>query len=133
MSILSSTRKSTSSTIIVAFKIKDIGRLHYFHGLEVLYKEDEVIISQRKFALHLLKEYDCLHCSSLTSPLDPKVKLRAKEGAALSDLTYYRKLIGKLNFLTNTILDIAYSVQYLSQFMQDPREPHLQNAFHLLR
>ena len=42
-------------------------------------------------------------------------------------------LVGKLNFLTNTKLDIAFSVQPLSQFMQDPTEPHLQSAFHLLR
>nr|XP_016501654.1 PREDICTED: uncharacterized mitochondrial protein AtMg00810-like [Nicotiana tabacum] len=107
--------------------------LHYFLGLEVLYKEDGVIISQRKFELDLLKEFDCIHCTSLTSPLDPNVKLRAKEGAVLSDPTYYRKLIGKLKFLTNTRLDIAFGVQNLSQFMQDPREPHLQAAFHLLR
>nr|XP_016457486.1 PREDICTED: uncharacterized mitochondrial protein AtMg00810-like [Nicotiana tabacum] len=115
------------------FKIKDLGKLHYFLGLEVLYKEDEIIISPRKFSLDLLKEYDCLHCNSLTSPLDPTVKLRAKEGVILSDPTYYRKLIGKLNFLTNTRLDIAFGVQHLSQFMLDPREPHLQAAFHLLR
>nr|XP_016496458.1 PREDICTED: uncharacterized mitochondrial protein AtMg00810-like [Nicotiana tabacum] len=34
-----------------SFKIKDLGRLHYFLDLEVLYKDDGVIISQRKFTL----------------------------------------------------------------------------------
>ena len=107
--------------------------MNYFLGLEVLYRHDGAIISQRKFALDLLKEFDCLHCPSSSSPLDPTVKLKAKEGPVLSDPTFYRKLVGKLNFLTNTRLDISYAVQHLSQFLQDPREPHLHAAFHLLR
>lgn len=115
------------------FRIKDLGQLHYFLGLEILYKLDGIIISQRKFVLDLLKDYVCLHCPSLTSPLDSTTKSKAKEGAPLSDPTFYRKLIGKLNFLTNTRLDIAYGVQHLSQFMQDPREPHLKAAYHMLR
>ncbi|XP_019232517.1 PREDICTED: uncharacterized protein LOC109213210 [Nicotiana attenuata] len=115
------------------FKIKDLGKLHYFLGLEILYKDDGVIVSQRKFTLDLLKEYHCTDYSSFSSPLDPTMKLKAKEGKKLTDPTYYRKLIGKFNFLTNTRLDIAYSVQHLSQFMYDPRKPHLTAAFHLLR
>nr|XP_016492299.1 PREDICTED: uncharacterized mitochondrial protein AtMg00810-like [Nicotiana tabacum] len=114
------------------FRIKYLGKLHYFLDLEVLYKADGVIMSQRKFTLDLLKEYDCFDYSSLSSPLDPIVKLKANEGTPLLDPTYYRKLVGKLNFLTNTRLDIAYSVQLLSQFMQAPRDTHLTAAFHLL-
>nr|XP_016512653.1 PREDICTED: uncharacterized mitochondrial protein AtMg00810-like [Nicotiana tabacum] len=115
------------------FMIKDLGRLHYFLGLEVLYKDDGVIISQRKFTLDLLKEYQCTDYNSFTSPLDLIAKLKAKEREAVTDPTYYRKLVGKLNFLTNTSLDITYIVQNLSQFMDDPRQPHLKAAFHLLR
>ncbi|XP_019251084.1 PREDICTED: uncharacterized protein LOC109230001 [Nicotiana attenuata] len=115
------------------FRIKDLGQLHYFLRLEVMYKDVGVIISQRKFVLDMLKEYNFLDYKPCSSPLDPTIKLKAKESTILQDPTYDRKLVGKLNFLTNTRLDIAYSVQHLSQFMQDPREPHLKAAFHMLR
>ncbi|XP_070043924.1 retrovirus-related Pol polyprotein from transposon RE1 isoform X2 [Nicotiana tomentosiformis] len=115
------------------FKIKDLGKLHYFLGLEMLYKADGVLVCQRKFTMDLLKEYDCLTYSPVSSPLDSTIKLRSEDGALLSDPGYYRKLVRKLNFLTNTRLDIAYSVQHLSQFMQAPREPHLKAAIHVLR
>ncbi|XP_019227851.1 PREDICTED: uncharacterized protein LOC109209119 [Nicotiana attenuata] len=92
------------------FKIKELGQLHYFLGLEVMYKDDGVIISQRKFVLDMLKEHNCLDYKPSSSPLDPTMKLKAKEGTILQDPTYYRKL-----------------------FMQEPREPHLKVVFHLLR
>lgn len=96
------------------FRIKDLGRLHYFLGLEILYRQDGVLISQRKFTVDLLKEYDTMNYRPTTSPLDVIEKLKATEGNVLSDPVHYRKLIGKLNFLTNTRMDIAYSVQHLS-------------------
>lgn len=61
------------------------------------------------------------------------MKLSSNEGTLLTDPTYYRRLVGKLNFLTNTRMDITHSVQHLSQFLQAPREPHLKATFHVLR
>ena len=92
------------------FKIKDLGKLHYFLGMEVLYKDDGLIISQRKFVHDMLKHYKVASMNSCTSPLDAAVKLHAKEGTPLTEPLFYRQLIGKLNFLTNTRMDISYSV-----------------------
>uniref|UniRef100_A0A3Q7GXE9 Reverse transcriptase Ty1/copia-type domain-containing protein n=1 Tax=Solanum lycopersicum TaxID=4081 RepID=A0A3Q7GXE9_SOLLC len=71
--------------------------------------------------------------STVTTPLECNIKLLADAGHLHNDPTYYRKLVGKLNFLTNTRLDIAYNVQQLSQYMQAPRERHLKAAMHVLR
>lgn len=61
------------------------------------------------------------------------MKLKSNECIILPNPTYYRKLVGKLNFLTNNNMDIAYSVLVLSHLMKEPREPHLADVFHLLR
>ncbi|GAA0172720.1 hypothetical protein LIER_26490 [Lithospermum erythrorhizon] len=50
----------------------------------------------------------------------------------LSGPDYYRNMLGKLNFLTNTRPDLAFTVQTLSQFMQKPRQSHLEALHHLI-
>ena len=49
------------------------------------------------------------------------------------DPTLYRQLIGSLIYLVNTILDISFVVNSLSQFMVDPRRVHLTVAKNILR
>lgn len=51
----------------------------------------------------------------------------------LTDTVSYKRLIGRLPYLIITKLDIAYSIQTLSQFMAHPRLQHLQVAERVLR
>jgi len=92
------------------FKIKDLGFVNYFLGLEVLSSSQGLILTQRKFTLELLKEFHCDEVSAGITPLDCNFRLRADEGDLYSDPTSYKKLVGKLNFLTHTKPDIAFSV-----------------------
>ncbi|GJZ49006.1 retrovirus-related pol polyprotein from transposon TNT 1-94, partial [Tanacetum coccineum] len=66
-------------------------------------------------------------------PLPTKLKLSWERGTPLSDPCSYRRLVGRLLYLTMTRLDISYAVQHLSQFFSSPKDAHMQAAMNLLR
>ena len=74
--------------------------------------------------LDILEETGLLGSKPVETPMDPNVKLYEDQGELLSNPERYRHLVGKLNYLTITHLDISFAVSVLSQFMKDPRLPH---------
>ena len=59
-------------------------------------------------------------------------KLYAQEGKKLEDPTMYQQLVGSLIYLTLTRQDISYVVGVASQYMQNPKKPHLEAVRHIL-
>jgi len=53
------------------FKIKDLGELNYFLGMEVTKFPTRVALTQRKFALDLLKEFHYDSLPLTNCPLGP--------------------------------------------------------------
>lgn len=62
----------------------------------------------------------------------PSVKLYIKDGELLPNAEVYRRLIGKLLYLTFTRPDITFAVHKLCQFTSSPRAPHLHAAYKVL-
>ena len=65
-----------------------------------------------------------LDCKLVDTPMDPNVKLVPSQGELLRDPGRYRRLIGKLNYLTITRPDISFPVSVVSQFLQSPCDSH---------
>ena len=62
-------------------------------------------------------------CYMIHTITTPNVQL-TKKGELFEDPERYRKLVGKLNYLIVTHLDIAYSVSVLSRYMSSPTLNH---------
>ncbi|XP_029128789.1 uncharacterized protein LOC114916374 [Cajanus cajan] len=115
------------------FKIKDLGDLSYFLGLEVVRNRTWIHLSQRKYTLDILSDIGMLACCPVSTPMDSSNRLSTSSGTPLEDPSVYRRLIGRLIYLTNTHPDIAHFVQHLSQFVSQPITAHYQANFRVLR
>ena len=114
------------------FEIKELGKLKYFLGIEVAYSTQGIFISQQKYVTNLLVEIGKIQCKPVSTPMDSNNKLGEAKEEPMVDKRIYQRLVGRLIYLAHTRQDIAYSVSVISQFMHDPREPHLQVAYRVL-
>jgi len=65
--------------------------------------------------------------------MDPNQKLMADQGEPYSDPERYRRLVGKLIYLTIIRPDISFAVGVVSQLMQDPHVDHWKAVIHILQ
>ena len=83
--------------------------------------------------MDLLADTGLLASKPASTPMEPSAKFSNSVGQSISDVSQYRRLIGKLLYLTLTRPDICYSVHKLSQFLSSPKVPHLQAAYRIIK
>lgn len=123
---------SLKNIYAVAFHIKDLGVLKYFLGLELARGPSSMFICQRKYTLDILKECKMLDCKPASFPMEENHKLALDSGPSYSDHPCYRRLVGRIIYLTISHPEITYSVHILSQFMQSPQQAHWNAAICVL-
>ncbi|GKV22590.1 hypothetical protein SLEP1_g32448 [Rubroshorea leprosula] len=85
------------------------------------------------YASDLVSKAELNDGKSVSTPLEPNVKLTPMDGSPLSDPTRYWQLVGSLVYLTTTRPDIAYAVHIVSQFMATPRSTHYAAILRIIR
>uniref|UniRef100_A0A3Q7JL35 Reverse transcriptase Ty1/copia-type domain-containing protein n=1 Tax=Solanum lycopersicum TaxID=4081 RepID=A0A3Q7JL35_SOLLC len=137
--------EDTKKALQQVFKMKDLGELKYFLGIEFTRSAAGILMHQRKYTLELIAEVGLTAAKHAGTPIDINVKLTSKlydehvnkeqeeSDDPLVDQTAYQKIIGKLLYLNMTRPDISFSTQTLSQFLQQPKRSHLDAALRVIR
>ncbi|KAJ9539533.1 hypothetical protein OSB04_032266 [Centaurea solstitialis] len=113
------------------FQTKDLGPLKCFLGNEVSRNRKGICLSQRKY--YILHEFGMIDAKPCEAPMIPSVKLKADDGDPLENPERYRRVVGRLNYLTIPRPDIAFPVSVVSQFMSSPRTAHWDAVCHILK
>lgn len=86
------------------------------------------MVAQRKFVLEMLEEYGMFGAKPSSIPMEVNVKLVHTEDGLLTNHKNYRRIVGKLMYVTLTRPNIVYSIHVLSQFMDKLAQIHLEAA-----
>ncbi|XP_022897658.1 uncharacterized protein LOC111411351 [Olea europaea var. sylvestris] len=90
------------------------------------------LLLQSHYTLAILERYNMIDCKPMSTPLEAKAKT-SSHNTSLAYPSYFRGLVGALQFLILTHPDLSYSVNYVSQFMYAPTIFHLKMVRRILR
>lgn len=108
-----------------AFAVKDLGPvISYFLGVDVQRTVTGFILSQASYAADLLQRAGMTNCKPAPTPADTKPKSSRSKGDLISNPSWYRSMVGALQYLTLTRPGIAYAVQQVCLHMHAPRTSH---------
>ncbi|XP_072151382.1 uncharacterized mitochondrial protein AtMg00810-like [Setaria viridis] len=92
------------------------------------------------YAKRVIKLGGLTDCNPALTPMEERLKLSRDSMTVEVDATQYWRLVGNLRYLTHTRPDLAFSVNYVSRFMQRPTRfmqrpttKHLQAVKRILR
>jgi hypothetical protein len=90
-----------------SFALKDLGPLHFFLGVEATWHSDGLHFSQQRYINDILTKTNMVLVKPVSTPM-----------------AAYRSTVGSLQYLSLTRPDIAFAVNKVSWFMQEPRDTH---------
>ena len=120
------------------FKMKDIGQLSMFLGMEIEIKREsqQIVITQKRYIERILNEFEMENCKVVITPMDSKLKLRDIKDVSDEEVVNmpYRKLVGSLLYLaTHTRPDISEAVGNLSRNLEKPTNDHWNAGIRILK
>ncbi|XP_013601088.1 PREDICTED: uncharacterized mitochondrial protein AtMg00810-like [Brassica oleracea var. oleracea] len=125
--------QSLLKSLNTQFRMKDMGEVHYFLGIQIHRVQDGLFMNQEKYTQDLLITAGMADCAPMPTPLPLKLDNVSGQDALFSDPSYFRTLGGKLQYLTITRPDLKFSVNYIFQRMHMPSQEDFSLLKRILR
>ena len=108
------------------FKIKDLGEMNSFLGVQVNHDAESIWIGQPGYASRILERFGMSECKSVSTPVDVSMKLQKEsDSPAFNQKKTYQSAVGSLLYLSSwTRPDITFAVSNVAKYSADPRQEH---------
>jgi hypothetical protein len=122
--------------------IKDMGDLKWLLGIKVKrdWEKHTISFSQHAYILKILKRFNLQDTKPLSTPLNPNHSLSLtqcpstpQQYDAMCRVPYHEAIGSLMYTVLGTHADIMFAVTFLSQFMQNPGQPHWEEVKHVFR
>ncbi|XP_022855734.1 uncharacterized protein LOC111376952 [Olea europaea var. sylvestris] len=111
--------------MMIGFDMSDLGKMHYFLGIEVVQSAGGIFISQTKYVREILSRFQMKNCNSASTPIEVGLKLIKDSEGMRVDNTLHKQIVGSLMYLTATRPNIMHAVSLISRYMECPKEMYL--------
>lgn len=114
------------------FEMTNLGILKYFLEIEVKKMDDDIFISQEKYAHHILESFRMLNNKVAPPPTMVGIKLSKEDCSSSMNPTMFKKFVRSLMYLTTTSPGIMHAQSLIPRFMETPKDTHWKENMRIL-
>ena len=120
--------KSIKRILTDRFKMKDLGKLNNFLGIDFNQSDGQITMSQQRYVNKILSRFQMQDCRSRETPCESKLDY-SENAEKMKNPRMYREAVGSLIYLsTCTRPDLSFVDSELYQHFAEPSEEHWRNV-----
>ena len=117
------------------FKMKDLGPIHWFLGLEITRDQARCLISvsQTRYVSDVIEHFGFTNACPISTPIAVNFRLPHLDSPEVDVRDYQSRISSIMYAMLGMCPDIAYAVGMLSQYLAHPGMDHLNAVNHILK
>ena len=116
------------------FKIKDLGPVKYFLGINVENNDKQIKLHQETYIKSVINKFNLSECKVVSTPLNESLLNSKDENRNFENIKIYQSAIGSLNYLAcKTRPDIAFAVNFMARKNCNPTVHDYTNVKNIIK